>query len=200
MPLISAEERRAIASFISGGLYAVATVLVAHLWMALNIALAIHPLLALVYAIFPPVAAMAMAGLLARFATFSLLVAGVFFFSLSTICILFGRRLLGMPAIAYLVYLPFFVIWLPVASGEIVRTAGMYSAIVAVSPECYETSGFIASLHDHDEHAQAHAWMIKDGKRYIWSYSELRFVADSRPWRSGGTCRPSGFGVGRKLG
>lgn len=200
MPLISAEERGAIVSFVNGGLYAIGTVLFAHLWMAFNIALAIHPLLALVYTVFPPIAAMAMADLLARFATFSLLAAGVFFFSLSTICILFGRRLVEVPAIAYLVYLPLFAVWLPVGSGEVVRAAGMYSAIAAASPECYETSSFIASLHDHDEHAQAHAWMIKDGKRYIWSYSELRFVADSRPWHSGGVCRSTGFGVGRKLG
>ena len=194
------DERGTLWSFLGDGLCAAATVAFAHLWMALNVALAIHPMLALVYAIFPPLALMGVANLLTRFASFSLLLAGVYLLSLSTLGVLFGRRLLGAPAIAYLVYLPFVAVWLPVACGEAVRAIGMHSAIIAESPECYETSSFIASLHDHDEHAQAHAWMVKHGKRYIWSYSELRFVADSRPWHSGGTCRSTGFGVGRKLG
>lgn len=184
-----AGECEAIGSFVKSGLRAIGAVLLVHLWLALNIMLAIHPLLALIYAVFPPIAVMAMADLIARFATFSLLLAGVFFFSLSTICILFGRRLVEAPAIAYVFYLPFFAVWLPVGSGEAVRAVGMHSALIAASPDCYETSSFIASLHDHGEHAQAHAWMVKDGKRYIWSYSELRFVADSRPWLSGGSCR-----------
>lgn len=184
-----AGARETIGSFIKGGLYGIGAVLLVHLWLALNIMLAIHPMLALVYAVFPPIAVMAMADLSMRFATFSLLTAGVFFFSLSTIGIFFGRRIAEAPAVAYVFYLPFFAIWLPVGSGEAVRAIGMHSALVAASPDCYETSSFIASLHDHGEYAQAHAWMVKDGKRYIWSYSELRFVADSRPWLSGGSCR-----------
>lgn len=189
MPLISAEERGAIVSFVKGGLYGIGAVLLVHLWLALNMMLAIHPMLALVYAFFPPIVLMAAADLFARFATFSLLVAGVFFFSLSAICILFGRRLIEAPAIAYFFYLPFFTIWLPVGSGEVVRVAGMHSALIAAAPDCYETSSLIASLHDQGEYAQAHAWMVKDGQRYIWSYSELRFVADSRPWLGGRVCR-----------
>lgn len=189
MATTSGDDGQTLGSFINEGLRAVGTTLFAHLWMALHIALAIHPLLALAYAFFPPLAAMAAADLFARFAAFSLLLAGVYFMSLSTFFIFFGRRLIELPFVAWLVYLPFFAVWLPVASGEAVRAIGMHSAIIAAAPECYETSSLIVSLHDHGEHAQAHAWMVKDGKRYIWSYSKLRFVPDSRPKLSGGVCR-----------
>lgn len=185
----SAGARETIGSFVKSSLRVIGTVLSVHLWLALNIMLAIHPFLALVYALFPPIAVIWAADLVVRFAAFSLLAAGVFFLSVTTIWIVFGRRIVDAPAIAYVFYLPFFAIWLPVGSGEAVRAVGMHSALIAASPDCYETSSFIASLHDHGEHAQAHAWMVKDGKRYIWSYSELRFVADSRPWLSGGSCR-----------
>lgn len=189
MSAISVEWRAAIRSFVAETSCFIATALFGHLWMAMNIALAIHPLLALVYTFFPPLATILLTNLLMRFAAFSLLLLSVYLLSLTALCVFFGRRIPRLPAIGYLAYLPFVVVWMPVASGEVVRAAGMYSAIIAAGPECYETSSFIASLHDHDEHAQAHAWMVKEGKRYIWSYSELRFVADSRPWLSGGICR-----------
>ncbi|MCL1633822.1 hypothetical protein M2650_04080 [Luteimonas sp. SX5] len=183
------EWRQAIGSFFCDAMRAVGTVLAVHLWLALNVMLAINPLLALIYAVFPPVLLFAAMDDLAKFTTFSLWAAGVYFFSLSAICIFFGRRLLAAPAIAYFFYLPFFAVWLPLFSGEIVRAAAMHAALIVAGPECYETSSLMASLHDRGEHAQSHAWMVKNGDRYLWSYREFRFVADSRPESSGGVCR-----------
>lgn len=185
----AAEWRRAIASFLCDAMRAIGTALAVHLWLALNLMLAINPLLALVYVFFPPILLFSALQELSNFTAFSLWSAGVYFFSLPTIIRFFGRRLFATPAAAYFFYLPLFAIWLPLVSGEAVRAVGMYAALVVAEPECYETSSLTASLHDRGEHAQAHAWMIKNGRRYIWSYRELRFVADSRSKMSGGICR-----------
>lgn len=186
---IPAEENEGVPSFFADGVRVVATLVSTHFWLTFNIALAAHPALALVYMFFPPLAAMYVADQAARFPEFSLWLAGVYLLSLSTLYLFFWRRLPELPAIRYFVGLPFVIIWLPVASGEVVRAIGMHSGIVVAGAECYETSSFIASLHDRGEYAQAHAWMVKDGKRYIWSYSELRFIPDSRPFENGGRCR-----------
>ncbi len=185
----ASEWRQAIASLFCDAARAIGTALAAHLWLALNLMLAIHPLLAMIYVVFPPVLLFAATYELGNFTAFSLWSAGVYFFSLSAICVFFGRYLFGPPAFAYFFYMPFFAVWLPLFSGEIVRVASMHSALIVASPQCYETSSLMASLHRRGEHAQAHAWMVKNGERYVWSYRELRFVADSRPKLSGGVCR-----------
>lgn len=184
------EWRQTITSFFRDALSAIGKALAVHLWLALNVMLAINPLLALVYIVFPPVLLFAAMHELANFTAFFAWSAGVYFFGLSAICLFFGGRLFAGPAIAYFFYLPFFAVWLPLFSGEAVRAASMHAALIAAGPECYETSSLTASLHNRGGGPkQAHAWMVKNGERYLWSYRELRFVADPRPKLSGGVCR-----------
>lgn len=180
---------KAVLSFLRSGLRSLAILLGAHVWMVVNLALAFHPLLAAIYLIFPPVLPLALGQWLERFSAFMLPTAGVWLIVVCATLYRWGRRLLQLPLLAHLVYLPFFLAWAPLFSGEAVRIVAMRIALVSAGPDCYETRPLIVSLHDWSEYAQAHAWMVADGRRYIWSYSEMRFVPDSRRWQDGGACR-----------
>ncbi|MDQ3040509.1 MAG: hypothetical protein M3R16_12020 [Pseudomonadota bacterium] len=193
------ETSRVARDFLTKGLRVVGLLAFAHLWMALHIALAIGPVVAMVYMLFPPlIAVYCLQHFIAEFPLFSAWIAGTYLLSAVTILATCGRRFRRIPAIRPVICLPFFVVWLPVFSAELIRAVAMHSAIMAAGPECYETSSFMTSLHDRNEYTQAHAWMIKDGKRYIWSYGELRFVADSRPIGNGGNCRWKRHGIVHK--
>ena len=178
-----------VLSFLRSGLRSLAVLFGAHVWMVFNLALAFHPLLAAIYLVFPPVLPLVLGQWLERFSAFMLPTAGVWLVAVSAILYRWGRRMLDLPPIAHLAYLPFFLAWAPLLSGEAVRTIAMHTALVSAKPDCHETRPLIVSLHDWSEHAEAHAWMIAGGKRYIWSYSEMRFVPDSRRWQDGGACR-----------
>jgi hypothetical protein len=160
----------------------------AHLWMAVNIAIAFQPLCALVYALCPPLLLMLLPWVVGRFTTFLAWSACVYLPALALVLWRFGRRLLRVSFLEGAIVLPWLLVWLPLASGETVRATAMHAAIAAARAECHDASSLMTSLHEWDEFSNAHAWMIVDGERYIWSYGEMRFVADSRPMASGGTC------------
>lgn len=71
-------------------------------------------------------------------------------------------------------------IWIPVGCGEAVRWALMHSRIANAEPQCYETTTLTASLRQRyslnfDGNRQTHAWMIRNGVAWLWSYRTLRF-------------------------
>ncbi len=192
----SLDQSRVARDFLTKSVRVVGLVAFAHLWMVLHIALAIGPFVAVVYMVFPPlIAVYCLQHFITEFPSFSAWIAGTYLFSAVTMLVTWRRRFRQIPAIGRVICLPFFVVWLPVISAELIRAVAMHSAIMAAGPECYETTSFMTSLHDRNEYAQAHAWMIKDGKRYIWSYGELRLVADSRPFGNGGNCRWKRHGI-----
>lgn len=156
--------------------------------MALHLALGFNFMTAAIYFLMPPVALLVIRFWWEKFPTF--LVCTVIVAAVLTGLVIwaFKRRLSGLPWIAYLFLAPFPLVWIPIASGEIVRIAYMQTALARTDPECSETFSLISSLRYEGESAPAHARMIKHGRRYIWSYSLLRFVPESRPWLSKVRC------------
>lgn len=113
-----------------------------------------------------------------QFADFALAVVIVWLLLCAATAWVCRRRLAALPAAAWLLLAPVPLVWLPVASAEIVRALVMDAAMAEAKPDCHERSSFIASMHALGEYAPAHAWMVVGGSRYIWSYSELGFVRE----------------------
>lgn len=66
--------------------------------------------------------------------------------------------------------------WLPLLSGEIVRTAAMHAALREAGAETYSTQTLWTSLRGLSGTASSHAWMrTPDGGCHRWSYRKMAF-------------------------
>jgi hypothetical protein len=71
-------------------------------------------------------------------------------------------------------------LWIPLVCGESVRWALMNSALMQSDPRCHGTRSLVASIrqrytHGYDESREPHAWVIRGGQGWLWSYRSLRF-------------------------
>ncbi|MBB1060756.1 hypothetical protein [Marilutibacter spongiae] len=175
-------------------------VLLFHASMSFNLALASGFVLGVFYAFLPPVAAKVVATLALStcpvFAGTSLLV-----WLALLLAMLRARKVLRRatrdrwPTGAIALCLPILLTWSLLASGEAVRTIAMHRALHEARPDCHATRTLWSSLHEWSDgfgHRQAHAWFVKHGVRFLWSYRKMAFVPDTRPWLNGGRCRQSG--------
>jgi hypothetical protein len=73
-------------------------------------------------------------------------------------------------------------LWIPIGCGECVRWALMHSTLQQSDAECRGTRSLVASIRQHhtaafDQRREPHAWMMRDGVAWLWSYRSLRFEA-----------------------
>lgn len=97
-----------------------------------------------------------------------------------------GESLERMPRLAKWLALATLAIWIPVGCGEAVRWSLMQARIASAEPQCYETTTLTTSLRQRygfnfDGNRQTHAWMIRNGEAWLWSYRSLRFEL-ARDW------------------
>ena len=172
--------------------------LLAHANLTLHLVVAIHPVLGFAWGLFPPSALLlvllAAAFELNHFLTFALWTTATCTLASASLAWWQRRRLRRMVFAGWMLLLPTAMVWLPVLSGELVRSVAMQAAIAHAKPDCHDTSSLVTSLHRWSEYAPAHAWMIVEGRPYLWSYRELRFIGDERatilPVRCPRTRRP----------
>ena len=178
-----------------GALQVIGYIVVVHYWMALHVALWLGGLFGLLYAIVPPVALFAAMRALADFTAFSCAMAVAYAVLLACtwpgwMC---ARRRWSLRATPLLcaVALPVLLVWMPVLAGSIASCIAIERAIADANPQCHAVRGYLASLRDYaggNEYAPSHAWAISGGRRFIWSYREMAFVADARPQPGGARC------------
>lgn len=94
-------------------------------------------------------------------------------------------------------------IWIPVGCGDAIRWSLMQTRIGNTDPQCYETSSLLASLLaslrqryslNFDGSREPHAWMVRNGEVWLWSYRSLRFEAAPEWYRASSlieACRQS---------
>ncbi len=90
------------------------------------------------------------------------------------------QSLQRFPRLAKWLVLSSLAIWIPVGCGEAVRWSLMQVRIASAEPQCHETTTLLASLRQRygfnfDGNRQTHAWMIRNGEAWLWSYRSLRF-------------------------
>ena len=170
-------------------------ILLFHASMSINVAVAFGFLTALFYAFVPPWVIKFMLEKALGFPSFGAMVVALWSATMWMLHRLRTKRrkhgVDRLPPAAVALCLPMLLVWPMLASGEIVRIAAMEYALFRLQPDCHQTQSLWFSLHewsDGFDHRQAHAWLVKDGKRWIWSYRHLAFVPDSRPWANGGRC------------
>lgn len=91
-----------------------------------------------------------------------------------------NEALQRFPRLAKWLALSTLAIWIPVGCGEAVRWSLMQARIASAEPQCHETTTLLASLRQRygfnfDGNRQTHAWMIRNGEAWLWSYRSLRF-------------------------
>lgn len=67
-------------------------------------------------------------------------------------------------------------VWLPLFSGEMVRSYAMHAALREAGAEAYSTRTLWTSLRGLSGRASTHAWMLTaDGSCHRWSYRKMAF-------------------------
>ena len=96
----------------------------------------------------------------------------------------------GFPRLGRWLMVATLAIWVPVACGEAVHWSLMQVRIANANPQCHHTTSLLASLRQRnsfsfDGSRQPHAWMIRNGEAWLWSYRSLRFEAVPDWYRAG---------------
>lgn len=81
-------------------------------------------------------------------------------------------------------------LWIPILCGEGIRWALMHSTLSQADAQCGNARSLIASLRERYtygimERGEPHAWMIRSGSAWLWSYRTLRFEP-APDWRGVG--------------
>ena len=162
-----------------------------HVWMTVNVAIALGGLTALVYALLPPYAVFAMLGWALDYWRLSLPAILIWLVLLAGLWRI-ARRTGPHRPIEWCVFLPVLLLWMPLLSADLVRAAAMHHALYQTRSDCHGTRHLMGSMHTiHGESFRPrHAWMIKDGQRYLWSYRTMAFEPDPHPLAWGPVCRP----------
>lgn len=139
--------------------------------------LGVHSLL---YAVLPPVAAVILVDDMRTAPLFAMLVSG------TVLCLWFGLRgplaAVGgsLPRRAKWMLWAVLAVWLPTLCGESVRWALMRTTLAQADTACHGTRTLVASVRDHysldfEVFREPHAWLIRGGEAWLWSYRTLRF-------------------------
>ncbi|MCF7220199.1 hypothetical protein [Marilutibacter chinensis] len=159
-----------------------------HAWMSVNVAIGFGPLIALLYAFMPPYAAFSLAVAVTEYWRLGLPAMALWLAMLAGTWRCRHHPALTSP-IGRGLLLPILLVWAPLLSCELVRVAAMRHALLRAQVDCHQARPIWESIREADErYRQPHAWMIKDGRRHIWSYGRMGFVPDGRPPSWGGRC------------
>jgi hypothetical protein len=95
------------------------------------------------------------------------------------------------PRLAKWLALATLAIWIPLGCGEAIRWTLMQTSIANAHTECYGTSTLLASLRQRyslgfEGYLEPHAWMIRNGEVWLWSYRSLRFEPVPNGYRTSG--------------
>jgi hypothetical protein len=152
---------------------------VLHLAIAVQL-IPVIGLFAAIYVSFPPIIFFVAYDTASASPLFALITSG------TSLSIFLGLRsaqsetLQRFPRLAKWLALSTLAIWIPVGCGEAVRWSLMEVRIASAEPQCHETTTLLASLRQRygfnfDGNRQTHAWMIRHGEAWLWSYRSLRF-------------------------
>jgi len=155
------------------------TLFVLHLFVAFNL-LPIMSWMTLLYFIFPPFLAMQAWAMTQRAPLFATIVLGVCCVMLAPSLEAVRGRLARIGRRGRLLIWTAIAIWLPIFGGEAVRASMMHTHIAVAAPECHATRSLLTSLRiratfDVYRGPKPHAWMVRDGIAWLWSYRTLRF-------------------------
>ena len=155
------------------------SLVVLHLAIAVQL-IPVVGLFAAIYVSFPPIIFFVAYDTASASPLFALIASG------TSLSIFLGLRsaqsgiVQRFPRLAKWLVLSTLAIWIPVGCGEAVRWSLMQVRIANAEPQCHETTTLLASLRQRygfnfDGNRQAHAWMIRNGEAWLWSYRSLRF-------------------------
>lgn len=185
-------ERKGTPPSVRRGCLDALGLLFAHAWMTFNVAVVFGVLVAFVHAILPPYALLAMLGWALDYWRLSLPAMLIWMVLLAGLWRVAGPTFLHRP-IAWGISLPVLLLWMPLLSAEFVRSSAMGLSLRTARSQCHDTRNILESTQgriDGFAIRSPHAWMIKDGQRYLWSYRTMAFEPDPRPLAWGPVCRP----------
>lgn len=137
--------------------------------------------IAMLYLCFPPILSFAVYGAAQAAPLFTLLCCACVLGIAALLWPLVSQACRAVPWLLRTLLVLAFAIWLPALSGESVRWLLMRSALSDARPDCFFTSTLADSLRqrfEFDDMRDPHAWMIRDGHYWHWSYRRLRFERD----------------------
>jgi hypothetical protein len=152
-----------------------------HLFVAAQIWPAVGSLTAIVYLVFPPAISFLTYDLIRIAPVFAI---GTIACAIALAGILWPVLIQANRALWWWLRIPFGLscaIWLPIMAGESLRLTLMHSAALDAQAECFGTSTLTRSLRERWEFEALrtpHAWMIRNGEYWHWSYRSLRFERD----------------------
>lgn len=158
--------------------YSVGTLLVLHCFIASQISLILNLWEAIVYTIMPVVIftnAVELVNSAPLFASFCIAPAMLAFGGIRRILRLAKTRL---PPLIYMLTWIALLLWLPVICGEGLRRALMEPVLSSTPQQCRGSVDLFESMQrklSSDGFRLPHAWVIRDGQPWLWSYRSLRF-------------------------
>lgn len=158
--------------------YGVGTLLLLHCFIASQISLILNLWEAIVYTIMPVVIftnAVDLVGSAPLFASLCIAPAMLAFGGIRRILRLAKTRL--SPVICMFIWIAL-LLWLPVICGEGLRQALMEPVLSSTPQQCHGSADLFESMQSKlssDGFRLPHAWVIRDGQPWLWSYRSLRF-------------------------
>lgn len=158
--------------------YGVRAVLGVHCFIACQIALILNLWEAIIYTIIPIVLfnnAFELVRSAPLFALLCIAPAMMTFGVIRNMLRLTQTRL--SPLIRMLIWIALSM-WLPVTCGEGLRQTLMEPVLSRTSPQCHGSVDLFESMQrklSSDGFRLPHAWVIRDGQPWLWSYRSLRF-------------------------
>lgn len=166
----------------------------AHAIVAISLVPIFGTLIAMAYAVIPPMATFAAYESIRVAPLFALLCLALAVVATGTLWPLARAVAHALPFFPRIFALLLLAIWVPTLSAESLRWALVQNEIVETQPQCHGARTLMASLRarneflaDFDHGRIPHAWMLKDGIVQLWSYRRLRFEP-APGWRGIATC------------
>ncbi len=154
------------------------TLTIVHLFVSWQIWMILDPWEAMLYVVFPISLPTSAATLIGSAPLFALLCLSLPMMSLRVLCSIpepsrtrfewRARVLLGIAM----------AMWMPVLAGEGIRWLLMKPVLDAAPKGCSGSVDLFESIErklSHDGFRLPHAWAIRDGEAWLWSYRSLRF-------------------------